>query len=254
MTRTPLVLGLAALVLALPACRSRCRPCCPRPAPTAVREVAVPAQPAPSGGAALQAAFNYAEGKAAAAMHDSKSAIAAYEMALYQMGLRILGSAPMPATAAALRAKISADLETARAVPGEKPPATEGADLRLVVQIHSVADLVAMWPRLPWPHVQIVGPEGVHEETQPARDDPTGTLISLLKEAIKADWNTAETPQGKADIKAQGGTTLVVKATIRAEDAVNAYLTTLRESISVLEPEAAAGIVEPKIQLVGPDR
>jgi general secretion pathway protein D len=106
----------------------------------------------------------------------------------------------------------------------------------LEVQIHNVADLVTGLTDFIPPTIQLVGPDSVSDEEHPLfgteGEEPVqqyGTIeemIELIKNAVNPTYWTGEA-EG-ADIKAQGGQNLVVKASHEMNDRVARFLDDLR--------------------------
>lgn len=213
--RIALVLLLVVPLAAGCCCR---RTCCPAPGAAPVVSAARAVQPTanaatlPAG--TLEATLLYGRGSAAARTNPDAARLA------WAQALSVLGTEPGPERLEAFRARIRARL----AAPGDvsRPAADQG----LVVQIQNVADLVEIMGRLPFPRVELVGPDGVRGE------EPIGVLGGAVLEYLPPQPAAPVAPV----IRPQGGQNLVVKASPAQQDDVGALLTAWRDVWPLLWP------------------
>jgi hypothetical protein len=196
------------------------RACCPPPVSAVVRAPQpAPAVVLPAG--ALEATLHYARGAAAARTHPAEARVA------WNQALAALGKEPGPARLEAFRARIRARL--AESLPAPAPGATANRP-DVTVSVMEVSDLLEVMKRMPFPRVEIVGPDAVRPE------EPLSLLGSVAVEQFPPAASGSKAPV----LDAQGRTSLVVMASPEQQDALNDVINAWREAWPLLWPPATS--------------
>lgn len=226
-----LVLGLLAATSVLARCsRSRCGPC---PPPAAGRmQIEVVQRPAPEApvtwtaeqrSAALEATFTLARARIARGEGAHDEALRAYAD-----GARGLSPFDAPVPLLALRRTLEEERVELERAPAPEPAAADGDKERLV--FYDVIELAAAMPRLGFPTVEIVGPEGTRIEPPAAA---LGGNLYMLLPAVHGPI----TPNHLRELEAKNGV-LILRASASRHAAMQRYLDTLRSTWPRLWPEA----------------